>query len=273
MPMTLSALYPSCLNALISIAYQYSCNWRYEFNYDKTAVVTFGESLACHSKAVKQRDWNVGPTHIDERDEYTNLGVYKNYCGSFTKIIDESITKTQKKAGMLFAANFDIRRTNPMVYLKFWKQSSILTLLFGSELWTSTPTILKKPEACQRWFLKKLFHLPEHQSLYIISGLLTTETLIDQTKLFFLARIITSYKMPSLINNLYRLKLLQSFQGRENYITGFVKDTIDCLLNMGLSLTLNSGHESQCFLHILAGKELLIQSFLPLIGQGLAPWH
>ena len=95
--MTLSALYPSCINALISIAYQYSCDWRYEFNHDKTAVVTFGESLACHSKAVKQRNWHVGPTHIDNRDEYTNLGVYKNYCVSFTKNIDESITKTLKK--------------------------------------------------------------------------------------------------------------------------------------------------------------------------------
>ena len=47
------------------------------------------------------------PTHIDERDEYTNLDVYKNYCGSFTKNIDESITKTRKEAGILFAANFD----------------------------------------------------------------------------------------------------------------------------------------------------------------------
>ena len=132
--MTPSALYPSCLSALISIAYQYSCEWRYEFNYDKTAVVTFGESLACHSKAVKQRNWHVGPTHTDERDKYTNLGVYKNYCGSFTRNIDESITKTRKKAGMLFAAIFDRRRTNPMVYLKSSKQSCIPTLLFGSEL-------------------------------------------------------------------------------------------------------------------------------------------
>ena len=148
--MTLSELYPSCLNALISIAYRYSCDWRYEFNYEKTAVVTFGESLACHSKAMKQRNWHVGPTHIDERDEYTNLGVYKNYSGSFAKSIDESITKTRKKAGMLFAATFDRRRTNPMVYLKFWKQSCIPTLLFGSELWTLTPTLLNKLEACQR---------------------------------------------------------------------------------------------------------------------------
>ena len=79
--------------------------------------------------------------------------------------------------------------------------------------------------------------------------------------------------MPPLINNLYRLRLLQSFQGPENYITGFVKTQLIAWLNMGLSITLNSGHESQCFLHILAGKELLIQGYLPLIGQGLTPWH
>ena len=112
--------------------------------------MTFGESLACQSKAMKQRNWHVGPTHIDERDEYTNLGVYKTYCGSFAKNIEESITKTRKKAGMLFAATFDRRQINPMVYLKFWKQSCIPTLLFGSELWTLTPTLLNKLEACQR---------------------------------------------------------------------------------------------------------------------------
>ena len=83
---------------------------------------------------MKQRNWHVGPTHTDERDEYTDLGVYKNSCGSFTKknTIDESITKTRKKAGMLFAANFDRKRTNPMVYLKFCKQSCTPTHLFGS---------------------------------------------------------------------------------------------------------------------------------------------
>ena len=40
--------------------------------------------------------------------------------------------------------------------------------------------------------------------------------------------------MPPLINNLYRLRLLQSFQGPENYITGVIKDTIDCLAKYGL---------------------------------------
>ena len=134
---------------------------------------------------------------------------------------------------------------------------------------------MNKLEACQRWFLKKVFHLPEHapnHSLYIISGLLTIETL-DQRKLFFLARIITSHKMPPLINNLYRLRLLQSFQGPENYITGFVKDTIDCLAKYGLEPYLEQRARVSIFSHILAGKELLIQSYLPLISQGLTPWH
>ena len=40
--------------------------------------------------------------------------------------------------------------------------------------------------------------------------------------------------MPPLINNLYRLRLLQSSQGPENYITGFAEDTIDCLSKYGL---------------------------------------
>ena len=161
---------------------------------------------------------------------------------------------------MLFAATSDKRRTNPMVYLKFWKQSCIPTLLFGSELWTLTSTLLNKLEACQRWFLKKVFHLPEHSpnhSLYIISGLLTIETLIDQRKLFFLARIITSHKMPPLINNLYRLRLLQSFQGPENYITGFVKDTIDCLAKYGLEPYLEQWARVSIFLSYYGWKRIV----------------
>ena len=51
--------------------------------------------------------------------------------GYFATNIDE---KVRKKAGMLFSARFDRRRTNPFVYLKIWKQACIPCLLFGSEL-------------------------------------------------------------------------------------------------------------------------------------------
>ena len=117
--------YQTCLKILIQIAYEYSCKWRYQFNYDgKTVfvfVVVFGESPVSHSVNMKTRQWNVGPNSIYELSEHVNLGVFKNYCGSFDKNIDENITKTRKKAGMLFSAYFDRRRTNPLIYVKFWK--------------------------------------------------------------------------------------------------------------------------------------------------------
>ena len=75
---------------------------------------------------------------------------------------------------MLFSDNFDRRRTNPLIYVKFWKKACIPALLFGAELWTVRKTGLDKLEGCQRWFLKNLFYLPDYiesSILYIISGL------------------------------------------------------------------------------------------------------
>ena len=84
--LTLVSCYPTCLKILIQIAYEYSCKWRYQFNYDrKTAVVVFGETPVSHSVNMKARQWTVGPDSIYELSEYVNLGVFKNYCGSFDK--------------------------------------------------------------------------------------------------------------------------------------------------------------------------------------------
>ena len=66
-------------------------------------MVAFGESPAEHSKNKQTRNWSLGPDHIDEEDEYVNLGVYKNYCGSFSKNVDENIAKTRKKDGSKLA--------------------------------------------------------------------------------------------------------------------------------------------------------------------------
>ena len=68
--MTLIACFPSCLNIMIQLAYKYSCNWRYQFNYGKTGVVVFRECAVTHSKNMKVRQWKVGPNHIYEKSEY-----------------------------------------------------------------------------------------------------------------------------------------------------------------------------------------------------------
>ena len=111
---------------------------------------------------------------------------------------------------MLFSANFDRRRTNPLIYVKFWKKACIPALLFGAKLWTATKTGLDKLERCQRWFPKKLFYLPDYIEstiLYIISGLPTISTLLHQKRLYFLGRIISLKKIPKIVSDIFKARL------------------------------------------------------------------
>ena len=66
--------------------------WRYEFNHSKSDVVTFGETKPIHCKSMKEREWVLGDHKVEELYEYKNLGVLKNYCGSFASYISDNIT-------------------------------------------------------------------------------------------------------------------------------------------------------------------------------------
>ena len=58
---------------------------------------------------------------------------------------------------MIFSSNVDRRKTNPLIYVKFWRQTCLPSLLFGAELFTIVPSLLLELERCQSCFLKKLF--------------------------------------------------------------------------------------------------------------------
>ena len=62
----------------MSICYDYSVTWRYEFNHSKSGIVTFGETNPIHAQSLKEREWFLGNTLVDELSEYKNLGVLKN---------------------------------------------------------------------------------------------------------------------------------------------------------------------------------------------------
>ena len=128
---TLLALHPSFLKTFMSLCYKYGIKWRYEFNHSKSGIVTFGESKPQHFESMKNRKWLLGDTIVDELYEYKNLGVLKNYVGSFSSNVEDNIDKTRKKVGSIFASNFDHRKVNPLIYVKFWKQACLPSLLLG----------------------------------------------------------------------------------------------------------------------------------------------
>ena len=103
----------------MNICCGYSVKWRYEFNYVKSGIVTFGEAKRVHCQSMNDRDWVLGKDSVDQLYEYKNLGVVKNYIGSFSSNADENINKTRKNVGIIFSSNFDRRKVNPLTYIKF----------------------------------------------------------------------------------------------------------------------------------------------------------
>ena len=131
---------------------------------------------------MNERERKLGNDVVDEVYEYKNLGVLKNCVGSFNSNVTDNIEKTRKKAGMTFSSKFNQRKTNSLVYIKFWKQACLPSLLFGSEFFTLTPSLLLKLEHCQLWCLKNIFYVPSfaHSILILkLSGLNSIESEID----------------------------------------------------------------------------------------------
>ena len=85
--------------------FEYGVRWRYEFNNSKSGIVTFGETKSQHFISMNKHSWVLGSETVEELYEYKNLGVLKNYVGSFSSYVIDNIEKTQKKLGMLFSAN------------------------------------------------------------------------------------------------------------------------------------------------------------------------
>ena len=51
---------------------------------------------------MKEREWTLGDTEVDELYEYKNLAVLKNYAGSFTSNILDNIEKHARKPEWFF---------------------------------------------------------------------------------------------------------------------------------------------------------------------------
>ena len=61
--------------------------WRYDINYSKSCIVTFGETKPQHSESLKHLEWLLGDIKVDELYKYENIGVLKNYVVSFPLIL------------------------------------------------------------------------------------------------------------------------------------------------------------------------------------------
>ena len=97
--MTLLTLFPTFRQLLMDEAFRYSRKWRFDYKKTKSGVVTFGEHDPHHFREKNNRSWKLGDEVVEESNEYKNLGIVKNYVGSFQSDVDEAIEKQEIKKG------------------------------------------------------------------------------------------------------------------------------------------------------------------------------
>ena len=159
---------------------------------------------------------------------------------------------------MLFLANFDRRKVNPFVYIKFWRQACLPSLLFGSELFMVTPNLLHKLERCQMWCLKIIFLVPKFAPNLLIlqlAGLNSIESEIDIRKLLFLGRLLTEPRMTFVVKSLFQSRAASYFDRNIKSI-GVLPSICDTLCKYNLFTCLKLGFTTLSFLVTRNGSQL-----------------
>ena len=250
----------------MNICSRHGIKWRYDFNHSKSGVVTFGETKPHHFKSLKKRGWLLGDTKVEELYEYKNLGVLENYVGSFSSNIDNNNDKTRKKVGVLFSSSFDRQKVNPLIYVKFWRQACLPTLLYGAELFTVTPTLLLRLERCQSWFLQNIFYVPKFAPGPLLLALLclnSVESEIATRKLllFNIGRLMNEPKMSPAVKSLFDSRTASLIQTLYQWV--FCPCTAEALHKYELFHYLENWHNSSTFPIYSSWKKIVRDKTLP----------
>ena len=176
---------------------------------------------------------------------------------SFASSVEDNIEKAHKKAGMIFSSDFNRRKTNPLIYIKFWRQACLPSLLFCTELFTLNFSQMTKLEHCQQWFLKNILYVPNfspNSLLLKLSGLNSIESEIDLKKLMFWGRLITEPKMAPAVRFLFSSRV-DSFFDSNITSRGVLPIICDSLYKYNLFHYLELWFSESIFPHTRTGKQ------------------
>ena len=83
-------------------------------------MVVFGETPAMHGRMINTRKFVIGSSFTEEL-KGTPAQEFIKITVALLQPTLMRISRRPEKSQVLFSVRFDRRRTNPLVYLKFWK--------------------------------------------------------------------------------------------------------------------------------------------------------
>ena len=143
---TVLSLQVQGLPCMINAINDYSNKWRFQFNPEKTTVVTFGETTRMNNRRKESRKWYLKGIKIKEKHSWEHVGILLNGNFSSHKRSMEAVKKGKAAVYGLMGAGIGPVGLNPICGVTVWKTFGIPAMLYGCEVWSN----LSKTETLNR---------------------------------------------------------------------------------------------------------------------------
>ncbi len=115
----------------------YSNKWRFQFNPEKTTVVTFGETTQMNNRRKETRSWHLKGKDISEKHSWEHVGILLNSNFSSFERSTEVVKKGKAVVYSLMGAGIRPGGLNPICGASVWRTFGIPAILYGCEVWSN----------------------------------------------------------------------------------------------------------------------------------------
>ena len=139
------------LDRVLLLVQGHSTKWRYQYNADKSAILTFGESKKDHMVNKNYRTFKLGGKKIPEKVVYEHVGTKAYIHDDDNTFIDDKLSKGRKTLNMCTGIGIKHKGINMACRNMIFWLIVVPTTLFGSELWTINDAVMQKLENFQKY--------------------------------------------------------------------------------------------------------------------------
>jgi hypothetical protein len=182
------AIHKRLLQKLLNIAYQYSLQWRFDFNASKTEIIRFGNDL-CPSTELR-----LGDQQIVVKNGGIHMGIPLTLDGVFeANCVQDRIDSAHRAYYSIQGLGNKYSPVTPLVASKLYWAICVPRLIYGLEIACLSATNTRKIECSHGSMAKAIQGLPSQTSnaaCLAPLGWCSLESHLDKLKLLFLWRIL-----------------------------------------------------------------------------------
>ena len=194
-------LYPRCLERLLSIAYEYSRTWQFEFNASKSAILSFGKGYDQYPR------FQLGNQEVQIEKASTHMGVIiTDHPGKQEEFIRDKCSAGMRVFHSYKGIGSCKNPVPPLVLSKLYWNVSVPKIVYGAEVLDLSNKSIDRLESTHSSAAKQIQGLPPRTAnigSITALGWSPIQMRIDAMRMLFLWKILL---LPC--NNIYKKVLL-----------------------------------------------------------------